>query len=195
MKYFRYFLPQLAHFTAYLLLFQSCILYKSTPISVEEASQFHNRYFKIRTIDGKTHELRWFDEYEESIFSIKSTTKVYVDIESIDHIIIPGANPQKVTLDAALSHRGIVHVYYKDNIDYGITKYNFMKIDTMENQLVGLRMLGKDTLTIRIPKKSILSIQVQDKAWSHEATALLVATSLAVAFGLYYFRSLYEVLD
>jgi len=189
MKYIRKVLPQLAYYTGFLFLFQSCILYKSTPVAIEEASQFNDRYIKVRTNYGKTYLLRWFDVQEESIMSIKNTTKEHVDLKSIDHIKILDPEPKNVPLDVALSHRSIVYVYQKDDQDYGIIKHNFIKIDTLENQLLGLRMLGKDTLTITIPIKTILSVRIQDKAWSNEANVLLLASSLAVAFGLYFFTS------
>ena len=60
-------LKPIACLFALLMLSQSCVVYKSEPISVEEASGYKNTKMKIVTKDGNEYKLKWIEEKDGNV--------------------------------------------------------------------------------------------------------------------------------
>ena len=105
MKY----LKLIGFFFASLILFQGCIaVYKSKPISVEEASGYENTKMKIVTKDGNKYKLKWIEEKDGNVVSIKNTKRgVSVSIRDIKHIKTVDHEPTYISPPQAITNPGL----------------------------------------------------------------------------------------
>jgi len=78
MIYFLKHFKGIAYFLVMLILFQSCVIYKSKPSTVEQASLRKNTHIKIFTKGGYKHKLRWIEEKHGNVFSITNTKRVFL---------------------------------------------------------------------------------------------------------------------
>lgn len=155
-----------------LILFQSCVAYKDTSSTIEEASSEKDIPIKIITKDGTIYKLSWIEEKDENLVSIKNTERASVDKSKITQIF-----PDGVTLEFALKHNVPVQIKTKKH------KYDFIAIEEQDDLIKGLAKVktGGDTLSVVIPIDQIEKIQLQDKGKSSGRT---VGVIIGVGFGV-----------
>lgn len=78
MVYFLKHFKGIAYFLIMLILFQSCIVYKKNPSTIEKASSKNNIKMKILTKDGQKHKFRWIEEKDGNVYSIANTKRVFI---------------------------------------------------------------------------------------------------------------------
>ena len=189
MKY----LKLIGFFFASLIFLQGCIvIYKSEPISVEEASGYENTKMKIATKGGNNYKLKWIEEKNGNVVSIKNTEKVSVSISDIKQIKTDNYEPTHISLDSACNHNGIVEVI-SVNIEGYINSEKLIKIKRDGDRIIGNKITKKDTVTVVIPISQIGEIKVQNKATSAVAnvamgigitiTSLFAILVIALAIG------------
>jgi len=155
----------IAYLLAMLILFQSCIAYRSKTSSINEATEIDKRHIKITTKKGEKYKLRWIEEKDGNIVSIKNTKRKYIDKKNIDKVLIYNPTPIVVPIEKAQNHRGTVLLRtnkFNDIHPYVIDSYNhsFLKIGDAGDFVKGYKMTGKDTLTVTIPISEIKNIKV-----------------------------------
>ena len=173
MKCFFKHLNPIAFSFASLILFQGCIVvYKSKPISVEEASGYENTKMKIATKGGNNYKLKWIEEKNGNVVSIKNTERVSVSISDIKQIKTVDHEPTHISLDSACNHNGIAEVIAV-NIEGYINSEKLIKIKRDGDRIIGNKITKKDTATVVIPISYIREIKVQNKATSAVANTVM----------------------
>jgi len=180
MKYLSTHLESIAYSLIVLILFQSCVIYDKVPYTTSDLSQYHNQRVKIETTNGYIYKLRWFEENENTIFSIVNTEEHFLNAQDILQIKTTDPNPDIISIDDALNYKGILDVTFKDRRSK-IQVYRFIEFNQGENIIQGLTKIGGDTTKIVINKDQIKSIKIQDKAGS---TAGNVFIGIGIALGL-----------
>ena len=99
----------IAYLFATLVLFQSCVAYKSKSSSIDEASQFDKRN-EIKTTDGERHIFRWIEERSENVISIKNTSIKMIEKEKITQVVKLNPEPTVISLDSALNYWGTMRI-------------------------------------------------------------------------------------
>jgi hypothetical protein len=161
----------IAYLFATLLLFQSCIAYKSKSSSIDEASQFDKR-IEIKTTDGERHNFKWIEERSENVISIKNTSIEMIEKEKITQVVKLNPEPTVISLDSALNYWGTLRILMSEK---GKTKsQEFIRLTEKNNLIRGIKMTEKDTSTIIIPKNQIASIKLQDKTATTVGNVLIV---------------------
>ena len=150
----------IAYFLVMLILFQSCTVYKKQTSSVSQASESDDRLIKIRTIDGTKYELKWIEEEDGNIVSIKYTEREYIDKDEIVRIEYD-PDPHVISFESLLNQNGAVQIVTKDKKG-NHTSSDFIKIVDEGDYIKGYKMTGNDTLTIVIPIDQIEKIQLED---------------------------------
>ena len=177
MKVFTKQLKVIAYFLAILLLFQSCIAYKAGIISAEDAAQYDNRRIRIETRDGGVYKLKWIEENDGHVFSIKKTKRKYIDKNSIANIRKYDPTLTLISLDSNLNLQGNIEVVTKKGYQNYAT-YNFIKIQDDDRFIRGYMMTGKDTLTVIIPTEKIASIEVENRTGTIIGTTAIAIPAL-----------------
>ena len=163
-----------AYFLVMLTLFQSCVAYNKGPSTIEETTKYNNKRIKIITLDKRSQILKWIEEKDGNIVGIKETKKIAIDTVKIKQI---RADKNIVSLEAALNHSGIIQIETKKKT------YNFLSIELEDNLIRGIKMTGKDTLAVVIPKNQIKKIKVKDEGASAIGNLLiLIGIGTAVGF-------------
>ena len=141
-------------------LFQSCMVYENRPVSVEEASNYHDRRIKITTVDGNEHKVNWIEEKNENVVSIKNTKRTQISNSKLLQIKTVGSNPTPISLDSAYNHRGAIEILQNDNKGR-LQSAEYTNIKWDGNHIIGLQKIRKNTATIVIPSNQIEVIQIQ----------------------------------
>jgi len=173
MIYFLKHIKGIAYFLATLLLFQSCIAYNKNSSTIDDAYSEKDMPLKIITKDGKQYKLRWIEEKDNNIVSIKNVEREYYYKKDIVQLVLLDPEPRVIPFDLAVKHHGTVRLLTKDDKD----KYNshqFTRISENDDIITGYKMTGKDTLSVTIPKEQIEKIQLKDEDKSSDRTAGLV---------------------
>ena len=176
MIYFLKHIKGIVYFLTMLILFQSCVAYTKKTSTIEQASESKNR-IKIRTIDGVKHKLKWIEEKDGNVVSIKKAKREYINKNEIAQIVKNDPEPQVISLESPLKQYGAVHILIKD--DQGkYESYKFFKIEEQGELIKCYSMTGKDTVAVVIPIDQIEKIQLQDK---RESTVLTVLTIIGIS--------------
>jgi hypothetical protein len=166
------------------VLFPSCIVIyqnsdnKGKPAIIEKASSKKNTHIKIITNGGDKYKLRWIEENDGNVYSIKKTRRKYIDKKDINKIFIYNPTAIVVSLEEAINHKGNVLI----RTQYESYDHSFLKISDEGDYLKGYKMTGKDTLTVSIPIDQIRKIKLMDKGGSAVVTVVAVASGIFVAF-------------
>ncbi len=179
MIYFIKHIKGIAYFLAMLLLLQSCMVYNKASSTVEEACSEKNAPVKIKTKNGEKYKLKWIDEKDGNIVSIRKVKKKYFDRNEIFQFAILDPEPHTVPLDVALKHQGEIRFLTIDNKDRYVS-HQFIKISKRDDIITGYKMTGKDTLSVIIPVDQIEKIRMKDKA----SSAVLTTVGLTCGVGL-----------
>jgi len=180
MIYFIKHLKGIAYFLATLTLFQSCVAYNNNTSTIEEASSEKDMPIKIITKDGYEYELRWIEEKDGNVVSIKNSKREYINKSEIIQIIKYDPNPQVIPVESATIYNGTVQILLKDKKG-NYKPREFIKIEEQGDMIKGYSKTGNDTLTIVIPIDQIEKIQLKDVDKSMGRTAGLV---VGVVFGV-----------
>jgi len=181
MKCFLKHLKPIAYLLTALILLQSCVVYKSKPITLKQATEIHDRIIKIKTVDGKKHKFRWIEENEGNVLSIKQTKKTSVEISDIKKIKVSDPKLLGMTLDSTRTYIGMMTIKTK------LKEYDFIKIEVFKDKILGTAITSKDTTTVIIPKNQIMKIESQNKA---KSTLGNVFISIGVIFVCLIFTSM-----
>jgi hypothetical protein len=166
----------IACFLAALILFQSCVMiYSCKPTPVEEVPVYGDTRMKIKTVDGKKHKVRWIEEKDENIVSIKNTIRHFVDTSDINMILVRDSIPIQINFKGDFNREGSFEVRTKKKT------YEFMKIELKDQYIIGYEKDGEKTDLVEIPKDQIREIKLEDKPLSGIVTALLY---IAVWYGV-----------
>lgn len=157
MKHFIKQLNPKAYLFASLILLQSCVVYKSKPTSIEEATKYNSRYIKVKIFEGDNYIFRWINEESDAISSQYGTRRAVIDTSRIKKIIIYDPDPREVQLHEALNYKGIKRFVSKDY------DYKFFKVEERNDNLFGYLLNGRDTTSIVIPKENIEAIKLDSK--------------------------------
>ena len=180
MIYFLRHFKGIAYFLIMLILFQSCVAYKDTPSTIKEASSEKDMPIKIITKDGYEYKLRWIEEMDGNIVSMKNVDRDYINKNDIADYVIFNPEPKVVSLELALKNQGAVRILTRGENDKYNT-YEYLRIRANDEIITGYKMTRKDTLTVIIPIDQIDKIQLKDKKRSNVKTAgLLVGVGLGV---------------
>ncbi len=68
----------IAYLLVIIMLIQSCAIYHKQPSTIEEAAAERKTQIKITTKNGELYKLRWIEEENGYIYSIKKTKRIYV---------------------------------------------------------------------------------------------------------------------
>lgn len=171
-----------------LTLLQSCIINKSS--SVKEASQYENRRIKIKTVNNEKYILKWIEQQNDNVVSIKKMRRTFIDKKDIDKIMILQPTHLIVPLDSALNHAGTILVrtiVNKDAHPYVLDTYehSFIKIVDEGEYIKGYKMTGKDTVTVVIPISQIKRIKEVDKTGSIVISSLSAFILTMAGLGIY----------
>lgn len=169
-----------AYFLATFLLFQSCLAYNKNSSTIEEAFSEKDMPVKIITVDGNKYTLRWFEEMEGNLVSMKNVKREYLNKKEIVQIVLLDPAPHVVSLDLAVKHHGTFQLLTKDDKNR-YNSHKFIRLSENDEIITGYKMKGKDTLTVIIPTDQIEMIQLKDKNKSSNHTTGLVA---GVALGV-----------
>lgn len=165
MKRFMTFFQQYTKIIVFLLgmavLMPSCTIYKSKSSTVEDAVTYNNWRIKIKTINGNVVKLRWIEEKNENIVSIKDTKRVLIDTSRIQQIRV---DQVIISLDSALKHSGNIQ------INTGNNNYTFLRIQMQDDHIIGIEKTGNEILPLVIPKDQIEKIKLKNKGLSIAAT-------------------------
>ena len=142
------------------LFITSCTVFQIKPSTIEKASNYNNRLIKIKTIHGNVVKLRWIEDKNEYIVSIKDTKRVLIDPSSINYI---RANQAIITLDSALKQTGNIQIYTENK------NYNFLKVQRQDDHIIGIEKTGKEILPVAISKDQISKIKLKNKGLSMAA--------------------------
>jgi len=161
----------IAFLFATLILFQSCIAYKSKSTSIFEASQFDKR-IEIKTTDGERHIFRWIEERSESVISIKNTSIEMIEKEKIAQVVKLNPEAAVISLDSALNYWGTTRILMSEK---GKSKsQEFIRLTEKGNLIRGIKLTEKDTSMVIIPKNQIASIKLQDKTATTIGNVLII---------------------
>lgn len=180
-KYFK----RIAYFLATLVLLQSCIVYSIQSSSIVEATSEEDMPIKIITKNGDKYKLRWIEEKDGNIISIKNVKRKYFDKNDIFQLTILDPQPQSVPIDIALAHHGTVRLLTIDGSNQ--SSYEFIKIRENDERIIGYKMTGLDTANISIPLDQIEKIQLKDIKRSRSDTAVLVILVAGVSIVIGFF--------
>ena len=149
-------------FLTTIILLQSCVVYKSKPISIEEASQYNDRQIKITTVDSNEHKLNWIEDKGGNVVSISNTKRIPIKHKELIKIKTVAAQPVIISLDSAYNHRGSVKMMVK-NENGIIQSTKCMKIKWDGDHITGIQQnTKKDTATVVIPIDQIDEIRYSD---------------------------------
>jgi hypothetical protein len=175
MIYFLKYFKGIAYFLTMLILFQSCVIYKKKPSTIEEATLKEHTYIKILTKDGHEHKFRWIEEKDGNVYTVKNTKRVFVKKSKIERYVINMPDPVTAPLDFAIKHKG--NVYIKTGEGEGLAdkdyRYKFIDIEDRGDFIRGIKMTGKDTATVIIPIEQIEEIKLMNKDLSRGVPILL----------------------
>jgi hypothetical protein len=178
MKTFSNHLRGIAYFLSTLILFQSCIVYKGRNFSSREAAQYDKRRIRIETWDGVIIKLRWIEEKDGQIYSIKNTRRKYIDKSRIINIKKYDPVFTLISLDTVLNLQGNIEVVTKKKGYDNYATYNFIKIKDDGQNIIGYMMTGKDTTTVLIPTEKISRIEVENRTGTILGTTAIVIPGL-----------------
>lgn len=179
MKIFTRHLKGIAYFLTILLLFQSCIVYKNGNFSAQEAAQSDKRRIRIKTRDGVIFKLKWIEEKNGQIYSIKNTRRKYIDKSTITNIKKYDPVFTVISIDTVLNLQGNIEVVTKKKGYDNYATYSFIKIKDDGQYITGYAMTGKDTVTVIIPMEKISRIEVENR------TGTIIGTTAIVIPGLW----------
>ena len=174
MEHFLKHLKPIAYLLASLILFQSCIVYKSKPASIEEASKYNYRRIKVKTFENGNYKLRWINEEPDFISSVYNTRRVLIDTSRLINIKIYNPEPQEIQLNEALNHEGMIRFKTKDY------SYKFFNVEERGEKIYGYWIINSniDTSTVNIPKENIEAIKLDSKGASAVGTLGVVLVPL-----------------
>ena len=182
MIYFLKHFKRIAYFLVMLILFQSCVVYNNNSSTIEEASSEKDMPVKIITKDGDEYKLRWIEEIDGNIVSIKNVEREYINKNEILQIVLLDPEPQLVPLDIAVKHHGTIRLLTKDDKDRRHS-HQFIRIRESDERITGYKMTGVDTLSVTIPIDQLEKIQLKNKGKSSGRTAgLIVGLGLGAVF-------------
>lgn len=182
----------IAYFLSLLILFQSCVAYRNTPSTIEEATSKKNNPVKITTKNGLEYEFKWIDELNGNIFSIKNAKRINLEKSNIVQIVLLEPEPRVVPIDQAINHRGTIQFLTKDKRGRS-HNYQFIRISERNDMITGYKMTGKDTMTVVIPIDQIAFIELKDKGMSTGQTVCLVIGGILGAALLVYIAAFIKV--
>ena len=165
---------------AILIVFQSCVVYKDTSSTISDATSDKDMPIKIITKDGVEYKIRWIEEKDGNIISIKNVEREYFDKDDIFQYVILDPEPHTVPLNIAVNHDGIIRMLVSNDKKAHIS-HEFLKISEIGERILGYKMTGKDTVNITIPIDQIEKIELKDKGRSMGRTAGLI---VGVVFGV-----------
>ena len=93
-----------------LLLQTSCVVYKKTPISVEDLDNVKNNKVKLETRTGDVVKAKWTNVLEDSIVVIEKPNINRIHIKHIQHISYYGPEYKIVDIERALNYEGNILV-------------------------------------------------------------------------------------
>ena len=172
-------IKEIAYFLATFLLFQSCLAYNKNSSTIEEALSEKDMPVKIITVDGNKYTLRWFEEMEGNLVSMKNVKREYLNKKEIVQIVLLDPAPHVVSLDLAVKHHGTFQLLTKDDKNR-YNSHKFIRLSENDEIITGYKMKGKDTLTVIIPIDQIEKIQLKDKGKSGGRTAGLTIGVIGV---------------
>ena len=176
MTFFRPYTKIIIFLLGMAILMPSCTIYKSKSSTVEDAVGYDNWRMKVNTIHGNVIKLRWIEEKNENIVSIKDTKRVMIENSKIQMIKI---GQDFISLDSARNHIGKVQIYTKNR------NYSFLRIQVEDDYTIGIEKTGKEILPVVIPKDQIEKIKVKNKGLSTAGTiglGLVIVYIIALVF-------------
>ena len=73
----------ITYFLTTLMLFQSCVIYKSKPSTIEDATTKENQFIKITTKAGEKYKVRWVEQRGDNIYTITNTKRVNIKKDKV----------------------------------------------------------------------------------------------------------------
>ena len=169
----------IAYFLIMLILFQSCVAYKDTSSTIEQASSDKDMPVKIITKNGEEYKLKWIEEKDGNVVSILNAEIEYIYKNDIAAFVIFEPEQKVVPLELALKNQGNVRVLTKDENNI-YNSHEYLRIRENDEKIIGYKMT-KNTITVIIPIDQIEMIQLKDKKKSNGRTAgLIVGVGLVV---------------
>ena len=165
MKRFIAFYHQYTSITVFLLILgpfiPSCTVNKTKTSTVDQAAAYKNWRIKIKTINGNIVKLRWIEDKHENIVSIKNTHRVMIENSNVRQI---KAGQHIISLDSARNHSGKVQITTINR------NFTFLRIQVLDDHLIGIETTGREIIPVVIPKNQIEEIKVKNKGLSIAAT-------------------------
>ena len=168
---------ELAILFSWLLLLQSCVAYKRTPATVEEAMSPANSRMKLITGQGDVYKVNWIQANNDSISSITNTDQVFLNRNQVQWIKQDIPDGKLMDVNTALEYKGDILLHKK-----GFT-YEFIQFYESGDQLVGIQPTGGKNQYLKFHERQIRTIYLQDKAGSAGLSVLAAAGIFLVTAG------------
>ena len=166
-----------AFFLIILVLLQSCInIYKRGSYAVNELPERKNAYIRVKTVDGKKYKLRWLEEKDGNVVSIRNTQRVLIDTTDVMSYWVNDSVPEMVPFRKAATYSGPFEIHTEDRV------YNFVKIELSDQYLKGYEKLGAKLTYFTIPLNHVEEIRIRNNGASFGITVFTIVMALAVMF-------------
>ena len=144
------------NFLLFIVILSSCTAstnYNSTIVGEDKMAI-------IKTKEGFTYYVPWFEVKDGYATSILNTSKVVLDKGQINQLILLDPFLRRTVLDSALIHDGPV-IITTIQPDRSAREYRFIKLREYMGQIVGYKKTGEYTANIVIPIDQIKDIDVE----------------------------------
>lgn len=184
------YLKLIAFLVVFSILSQGClVVYKTKPLSLEEASGYENKKMKMFTKDGNKYKFRKIKEIDENVVIINNMKEVSIPFSEIKQINT--INPEQIhlSLDSACNYDGIVEVIGK-NVQGDLYNIKLTNIEKEDGKMIGDKITKKDTANVVLPVNQVEEIKVKDKGLSAVANitfgiGIVIATFYALFIMVY----------
>ena len=184
------YLKLIAFFVVFSILSQGClVVYKTKPLSLEEASGYENKKMKMFTKDGNKYKFRKIKETDGNVVIINNLKEVSIPFSEIIQINTINHEKTYISLNSAYNYDGIVKVIGK-NSEGDLYNFKLINIEKGDGKIIGDKITKKDTANVVLPIKQIEKIKVKDNTHSAVANVTLgvgivIATFYAMVIMLY----------
>ncbi len=137
-------------------LIQSCAGTKEVTDQVQEITDLTI----VKTYDGYTYNLPWYEVRDGMLVSKLNTTRFIFKKDQIIDVANYDPEPHKVQLRDAINHYGDVSIVAYDH-NKVIHHYRFYNLDEYAGNIVGYRYTGDYPADIRIPLSNVKKVNVQ----------------------------------
>ena len=134
---------------------------------------------KIKTTNGEKYKFWWIEEKDDKIKSVLKTKKIFIPTKNVSYIKTTDSIPALLSLESLTIYNGGVFVKAIDNRGK-LQNQKFINIELQGSVIQGIKMIGKDTVTVVIPIEQIKKVKEQNIGLSIVGSILIVSTTYII---------------